>query len=245
MSTLCSQCKFRPPREGLRLCEKCASRAVRRVEKLKKAGRCTCCGKPSRPGKTHCQACSDRRKTPTSGIPGLCSSCVKREPRPGLLTCQQCADKVKRHTNKLRKKGLCIKCGEKAVKGYVYCGDCRAKQREANLIYDEEQVLSGMCCKHPDRKVSPTNRRYCTECSEERAKKSRDLRAKLKVKGICTWCAKAKATIGPYCETHHLKVLENRRMTRRLSKVSNTMSETGKAGEHYMSENDDDDEDSG
>lgn len=69
----------------------------------------------------------------------ICKSCYEEkdinEFEPNRLVCKSCRKKqVSKSRQKLyanrKQKGLCTKCGNKAIEGYLYCSSCYDKKRK-------------------------------------------------------------------------------------------------------------------
>lgn len=78
----------------------------------KNDGLCVDCNNPSRPGKTRCQACANKRKVTDHEIKefrkahGLCRDCGQNDVASGKVLCVGCLEKSKARHEKCRKRRI-------------------------------------------------------------------------------------------------------------------------------------------
>lgn len=126
---------------------------------------------------------------------GLCVNCGKNPVIEGMKSCQECSDKNKeRHKERrafLKEMKLCYRCGINRVYGKeTQCPECRAKEY-ANYLKREPKTEA-------DKKAYNDY--------------SRSRHQLLIEQGLCTRCAKRKATMGRKCGICHEHDLEVRRL---------------------------------
>lgn len=88
---------------------------------------------------------------------GICPKCKEKHGAPGHVYCEDCltvkreemqkylgaynAAKCKERRERLKAKGLCMRCGKPAVKDRVLCASCARKNSEAQQVRKMKKCL--------------------------------------------------------------------------------------------------------
>ena len=104
---------------------------------------------------------------------GICPKCKTEWAAPGRVFCEAClkrktaetmkyggeynARKCKERRERLKEKGLCVRCGKPAVKDRVLCASCARKNSEAQQVRKMKKRLEREA-QEARRKCKPENR---------------------------------------------------------------------------------------
>lgn len=120
----------------------------RRYHRLKAAGLCTWCQKPSRPNRVHCQACHEKqrilldRRYQQLKARGICICCGKAKAVPGQTACEA-------HLGRGRTLN-CAQCGGARERRHHLCAGCletrrKKNRRQTQIERDKRRLAAGLC----------------------------------------------------------------------------------------------------
>lgn len=212
-SLRCKSCRQAP---------KDRSKSIRR--KLREAGLCARCRKPSIKGRVHCVDCADENRQRMYRIreekrkAGLCVKCGEKRPATGLF-CQECLLHFSKNAGQRRKRRaelkLCTTCGkELPARGRKQCLFCIDKARE---FYEHqlENQLCAVCCQPIERDRVTVGGRLCKSCLGKRRQQC----AKLIAEGTCPRCAgplDGSSSRCKNCRTKH-RLAKDKRYNERIA----------------------------
>lgn len=101
-------------------------------------------------------------------------------------------------SQKRRLLGLCVCCGAReAIKGRVYCPDCRDAQRYSEAVRIERRKAAGICIVCGSRPAAPGKTR-CEECSRKNNQRIRGTIERRRAAGVCIGCGRKLSTDSLY-----------------------------------------------
>ena len=150
-------------------------------------GMCIVCGvKPPRAqGKSLCEECCDYKRERRKWIIrcGICAVCEAEDAESGRKLCNRCTVAERKRLAALREARTtakqCRNCKTPAVKGSVYCGNCKLRLKERARWNYHLRRLNGVCTRC-GQKPPHENRLECEQCLAKKAEYQRKRKARLK-----------------------------------------------------------------
>lgn len=152
---LCSECRCRFPRAGIKTCDVCLGRKQKRKDANRARGLCAC-GKRRWRDYKQCAACMETEAQSTRSKQrqaedkknGTCIACRHMPAAPNRASCFGClarsAERTRARSAENRTDGLCA-CGESRWRDFASCAGCLGANAESAKRRRAEDKANGTC----------------------------------------------------------------------------------------------------